>query len=95
MPGGSGPSAASSAGSPAPLAVGHTQLRCEQKPFSSNCRLFSDLVGFDEPDKHGEEHGGWGCFTVLAKVLDSGLVDVLEDRIFSSCVTCSDVHRRV
>lgn len=88
----SGPSAASSAGSPAPLAVGQKQLRCEQKLFSSNCCPFSHLVGFDEPDKRGEEHGGWSCFAVLAKVFDGGLIKVLEDRILSSYETCSDLH---
>lgn len=52
----------------------------------------SHLVGLDEPDEHGEEHRGRSCFTVLAKVLHGGLVNVLEDRGFRSYVTCSDLH---
>lgn len=52
----------------------------------------SHLVGLDEPDEHGEEHGGRSCFTALAKVLHGGLVNVLKDRSFSSCVTCSDLQ---
>lgn len=48
------------------------------------------LVGLDEPGEHGEEHGGRSCLTVLAKVLHGGLVNVLEDRSFSSDVTRSD-----
>lgn len=53
-----------------------------------SCRLCSHLVGLDEPDKHREEHGGWGRFRVLAKVLDSGFVNILKDRTWTHLV-CS------
>lgn len=47
-------------------------------------RLPSDLVGLDEPDKHGKEHGGRCAFRVLSKVLDGRLVRVLEETISGS-----------
>lgn len=58
-------------------------------------RAFSDLVRFDEPDEHGEEHGGRSRLRVLSEVLDGRVVRVLQEREQTSAARDPDTSHRL